>query len=444
MISNLRFLLTLSFDLLLVYQDSPDSVRLLSVAVSIFGPRMIVRELAFNEGNSYFHNDGMDGDLDAENFLKVFKDIFIPWCLQGNIDNSSTDAQLDLILALLDTESFVEQWDMVITYATNLSHGLVGPEPCPLSFKKIAVLARLMEKARAKMRNMQGEVSQWHHKLLDSTALYVARSLPPFAISGARFLRAVLGGSTYDDQISLLSRDVTALIFEEILKKLLAFLIDSSFTLVRDAASHLKAGSLHSSVDMLQVSQFDLEVLEGSFFCLKTFLDESKLLPSISAAMFLITWEFGMLKTLKGAKDANSVEKLMARWDFGESVNALLCRINNNQFWKTLSICTRHNLTNFLIRSIRSIIFKEDALSTDKIVSLCCIWVLEVFEFLCQDECEKQSLLDQLLGNDESWPVWVMQDTNTSERLAIVKIDNVTADMNVRFSFSLVFPFLIL
>lgn len=184
------FLLVLFF-----CQDSPECVRLLSVSVSVFGPRKILQELFIhNKG----HSSSLSGDggrqLTEEQFMKMFREIFVPWCMHE--DNSSTSARLDLLLALLDDECFSEQWGTVITHVTNLEHS--GAVPAYQDSNRIAMLAMLLEKARDKIARKVGEDSysqkgvkldQWHHDDLEIAAVTIASSLPPFRTSDAQFVR---------------------------------------------------------------------------------------------------------------------------------------------------------------------------------------------------------------------------------------------------------------
>ena len=177
-------------------QDSPESVRLLSVAVSVFGPRKIVKELFIhNKGDSSSClSDGSDGQLKEEQFMQMFRDIFVPWCFYG--DNCSASARLDLLLALLDDEYFSEQWGSIITYATKLEHS--GTMTDYRDSNHIAMLTVLLEKARDKitMRKAGEDCSSrkganpdhWHHEHLELAAVAVANSLPPFRTSDARFV----------------------------------------------------------------------------------------------------------------------------------------------------------------------------------------------------------------------------------------------------------------
>ena len=177
-------------------------MRLASVAVSVFGPRMIIRELVCGDYAAFSSlSDCMERELESEQFLQLYKEIFVPWCLQGN--GSSTSARLDLLLALLDNECFPEQWDIIITYATDLELcGLGTSDP-----NNILVLAMLMEKARMEickrkvgvdLVHQQGShADHWHHELLDSSAISTACSNPSFRSSDARFIRYANKKSKY-------------------------------------------------------------------------------------------------------------------------------------------------------------------------------------------------------------------------------------------------------
>ncbi|GMP89850.1 hypothetical protein CsSME_00041233 [Camellia sinensis var. sinensis] len=418
--------------------DSPDIVRLASVAVSVFGPRKIVGELVCND-STFFRSlsDELNRELDSEQFLQLYKEIFVPWCLQGN--GSSTNARLDLLLVLLDNESFSEQWHCIITYATDPERFGVGPEtPDP---NHILVLGMLIEKARVEiikrkvgvgLDHQQGSHSDhWHHELLDSSAVSIARSLSSFRSSDARFLRAVLGGSTEDDQTSFVSRNAKILIFKEFCKKLVTFTMDSTFTWIRDACSLLIAEAndsvlrIEHSVPVPEMAHFALEVLDGSLFCLKTIEDESWLVRSTLAAIFLIDWEYSMAIVSDDALDGESTRKMKDRLDCSASVHDFRSKISS-QFFKSLNGNNRNSLGSILVQSIRFAIFKEDEFDTNKVTSLCCLWMLEVLGCLCQDQFEEQELLDQFLSKSDSWPLWILPDFSTGERSATLKTENIS------------------
>ncbi|KAA8549476.1 hypothetical protein F0562_001160 [Nyssa sinensis] len=425
--------------------DSPDTVRLISVAVSVFGPRNVIGELVCNESHSYSClSDERNRELDSEKFLQVFKEIFIPWCLQGS--SSSASARLDLLLALLNNESFSEQWHSIITYAMNLER--FGAEPGTPDSNHLTLLAMLMEKTREKIRKVRvdfdhwqgSQPDHWHHELLDSAAVSIARSCPPFGTTDVRFLRAVLGGSIVDDQASFVSRNAMSMIFKEVFRKLVTFIMDSTFTWVTDVCSLLTAEAnvsvprFESSINVLEMAQFALEVLDSSFFCLKTFSDESGLVPGIFAAIFVIDWECSMAAVSNDELDSESTRKIKSMPDFCESVHTFRCKISS-EFFKNLSIDGRERLGIILIKSIRFTILKEDKLDADKITSLCCLWLLEVLDCLCHDHFEEQKLLDQFLSEGDLWPFWIMPDLSIGKGSATLKIENISinASRNHRY-----------
>lgn len=137
-----------------------------------------------------------DGDkkLNVGNFMEIFKDIFVPWCLQGN--NFTTNARLDLLLALLDDEYFSEQWAFIVNFATRQTYS--GCSPGLLDADSATILAILLEKARVEItkrkikensRDRQGtDTDLWHHERLESAAIAVSRSLPPFNNAHVQFV----------------------------------------------------------------------------------------------------------------------------------------------------------------------------------------------------------------------------------------------------------------
>lgn len=156
-------------------QDSPDAVRVIVIAVSIFGPRKIIQQL-------------MGIGLGADLFFKSFNEIIIPWSLKKF--SPSTAARLDLLLALLDDECFSEQWDAVIKYLVNQEK--VGLDPGSIDKNYLPVLAILMEKVRERTKKSVPQPDmfedKWHHELLDLVATYVMRAFPPSGHSDVRFL----------------------------------------------------------------------------------------------------------------------------------------------------------------------------------------------------------------------------------------------------------------
>ncbi|KAK7385599.1 hypothetical protein VNO78_31325 [Psophocarpus tetragonolobus] len=406
--------------------DSPDSVRLLSVAVSIFGPRMIVQEVFIKNRGHYSSQVSYDGDKvgEAEDFMQIFKNIFVPWCMQPN--TCSTSARLDLLLALLDDEYFSEQWSFIINYVIGQSYSEFPPGL--LDANHAATLAIILEKARDESmkrkvkddsRHRQGcDAEDWHHEFLESSAIAVSQSLPPFSPSHVQFICSLLGGLT-EGKSSLLSRNALILIYEEIFRKLLSFIQVSPFFWVQNAASMLSNDAkicveFDSSLNTVETAQFALEVLDGSFFSLNALDRGSGLVSAILSAIFVIEWECNLSKALDDSVDDNSMNKPKTRLTFGEYVCAFRKKINVH-FSKSLFLDSRKRLSNILIQSIRFAIFAEDKLINDKIASLCCTWVLEVLEHVCVDENEEQNLLHHLLSKDELWPVFVVPNFNLTK-----------------------------
>ncbi|KAK7300853.1 hypothetical protein RJT34_11704 [Clitoria ternatea] len=400
--------------------DSPDAVRLLSVAVSIFGPQKMVQEVFIKNRGHYSSQLSHDGEkaAEAEDFMQIFKKIFVPWCLQSN--NCSPSARLDLLLALLDDEYFPEQWSFIINYVISQSNSEFQPEL--LDADHAAMLAMLLEKARdeivkRKVRNDSSyrqltNAEDWHHEYLESSAIAVSRSLPPFRTSHVQFLCSLLGGSTEGRSPSFLSRNTMVLIYEETFSKLLGFIQVSPFLWVQSAASMLSNDAkLHvehdSTLSIVEMAQFALDILDGSFFSLKTLDEESGLVSGILSAIFVIEWECTLSKAMGDSLDENSLTNIKARLTFCDYVCAFRNKINV-QFLKSLHLDSQKRLLNILIQSIRFAIFAEDQLHNDAMASLCCTWVLEVLEYVCMDENDEQNLLRHLLSKGEMWPVFVV------------------------------------
>lgn len=242
---------------------------------------------------------------------------------------------------------------------------------------------------------------------------------------------SVLGGSTEGYQTSFVSRDALGVIFQEILKNLFSFIMESSFTWVRYACSLLTAGSINfelefkRSVNMSEMVEFSLEILDGSFFCLKELGEESDLVTSILAAIFVIDWDYGMGTLNNDALDGEKMKETKARLGFGESVHAFRGKISN-QFWKSLSLHNRKRLQSILVKCIRSAMFDENKLNTEKIATLCCQWMLEVFSCVCQGRHEEQDLLDQILCTGDTRPSWIIPDFSSIDQLVLREVSTAT------------------
>ncbi|GFP97346.1 E3 ubiquitin-protein ligase listerin [Phtheirospermum japonicum] len=401
--------------------DSPDAVRLILVGVSIFGPRKITQEL-------------LGIGLGAEQFLKSFYETFIPLCLKQFKPSSA--ARLDLLLALLDVECFSEQWDAIITYLVNPEK--VGFDPDMMDRNHIAVLAILMDKVREKTRKTDDRSDlyedKWQHELLDLVAVNVVRVLPPFGNFECQFLCAVLGGGSEDDKISFVSQNTLILVFEEVLRRLMTFMMDSTFAWVQNVCPLLFSGrscsdwKLESSDNLLEMAHFALDILNGSFFCLNAIEAESELVQGILAAIFIIDWEFSWIDVSKDKLDGH-IGKVEARLALCEAVHALRSKICDH-FLKDFSVNGRKRLGTTLIQSVKSTAF-VDKLDSENFISSCCQWSLNIFEFFCQDQVEEQQLLEQFLSKNDLWPLWIIPD-HTGARL---KMDNPSpnATKNAKF-----------
>ncbi|KAI7738214.1 hypothetical protein M8C21_032883 [Ambrosia artemisiifolia] len=390
--------------------DSPNTVKFMVVAVSIFGPRKIVEEIMREQNESACLSE-KNRDLSLKQFLQLFKEIFVPWCFKTD---SFTLTRLDLLFALLDIECFSEQCESIILHATGTPDSNYS-----------CVLALVLEKMREESTRMKLHLDLSHHELLNSAALSVTRSIPPFGSSDAR---AALGGMTEEDQTYFVSENTSISIFEEIFQKLLSFIQTSNFTWVKSANELLKAeehitikGS-ESPTSVLEMANFAMEVLNGSFFRLKTLA----LLPDVLAALFVIDWEHSTFEVFFEGLDNEAYAKLMNRCSFCKSVHAFRRKIN--KFIRTLSPDCRRTLSSTLVRVIRCVVCNEDNLEVDKATSLGCVYFLDVVDSLWQGQVEEQTLLDELLYKGDSWPLWVAPDIKDGQRSATLKIESNSSD----------------
>ena len=170
---------------------------------------MIIQEVLIKNRENYASQLSYDGDNvgEAEDFMQIFKNVFVPWCLQSN--SCSTSARLDLLLALLDDEYFSEQWSFIINYVIGQSHSEL--QPGLLDADHASTLATLLEKARddrmkRKVKDdsshrMGCNAKDWHHEYLESSAIAVSRSLPPFSTSHVQFIWYVNSNFSWLDDL---------------------------------------------------------------------------------------------------------------------------------------------------------------------------------------------------------------------------------------------------
>ncbi|KZV39908.1 hypothetical protein F511_04548 [Dorcoceras hygrometricum] len=389
-------------------QDSPDPVTLVLVALSLFGSREIVHEV-------------MGIELGTEQFLQYFNKTIIPLCLKKI--SPSTDVRLDLLLALLDDVCFSEQWDTIVTYLVNLNDA--GNSPNTTNRNHVYVFAILMKKVRDRttktIHKSDSSEIDWHHELLDSLVVSVVCSVPIFEHSSVRFLCAALGGSSEDDKISFVSQNTLVLVFEEVFRNLMAFMMDSPFSWVQDACSMLLMGGsyrdwrLKSSNYLLETAHFTLDILSGCLFCLKTLDTESEVVQGILSAVFIIDWEFIWIAVSKDQLDEEELGKMEARFAFCDAVHAFHGKVCD-QFMESFGVNGRKHLGSVLIQFIKCLTNLDNGFDSDSFISFCCQRVLDIFKLLCQDQVEEQKLLDQLLCENDSWPLWVTS-ASTGARL---------------------------
>ncbi|KAE8667455.1 HEAT/U-box domain-containing protein, putative isoform 2 [Hibiscus syriacus] len=359
--------------------DSVDGVRLLSTSVSIFGARKVT-QVIFSSSNAPFCGPpcNKDGEMMLEYFLQIYKEKFVPWCLHGH--DSITSARLDLLLELLDDECFYEQWHAIITYAIDLVNFKGSGS---IDSNHLASLAMLFEKARNEMRKVGdgsfhrlGSVpDHWHHELLEATAVSVASSLPPFGTSDAQFLCSVLGGATEGNLDSFVSRKSMVLIFKEVLRKLNSFIMDSSFSSVKQAGAlfdpeeNCLGLASKNPANVVDMACFALGIVEGSFFCLRALDEERGLVSSISAAVFIIDWEYRMAVAREDALDDESRKMIEAQMGICESAHGYLSKISN--LWK--SFCKDAYGNYKFISLIDKLIYK---LGFHKVIVVMMAWTL--------------------------------------------------------------------
>ncbi|KAK4759113.1 hypothetical protein SAY87_020414 [Trapa incisa] len=392
--------------------DAPDGVRFLSAAVALFGARYVVHGCCSKRA---FCSDKHDGVLDSGQFMHIFNERLVPWCI-GRRDDC-TAARIDLLIMLLDDECFPEQWSSVLSYSVRLECSEVGHRS--LDPDCMAVLSVLLQKVRGAVTRRvwkrsnhykDSYVDCWHHSLLDSAAVALTSSLQTYPKSAAEILLSVLGGSTENDQIILVSRDAFILIFNNFMEKLITFILVSPLKWVREAGSLLrKEGSNlqldnESSGNIIEIKDA-LEILSSSLYTLMKLDEEGELTSNILAAIFIISWECSIGRLLYEILSYEP-QSMEARLEISNSVQSLCSKINNT-FCSYLSFHTRENLRITLAQSVRFAIFLEQKLDVNELTALCCTWMVAVVDCFCQDQAEEEHLLETLLQRGDGWPSWI-------------------------------------
>ena len=158
---------------MLLVQDTPCLVKLLSILVEIFGPTPLFLK-------NYKKNDEK---LDIKSYLEFFNDELLPWCLDGKY--STCNSKIVLLLSLIQDESFFDQWCSIIKCTTSEQKHSVDDKTSNI-MGRFELLTLLLQKIRerivgGKLRNLQENgylPERWRHDILDSTAASVFCDLP--------------------------------------------------------------------------------------------------------------------------------------------------------------------------------------------------------------------------------------------------------------------------
>jgi E3 ubiquitin-protein ligase listerin len=157
----------------LLVQDTPCLVKLLSVLVEIFGPTPLFFKTCKEN----------DEKLDIKSYLEFFNDELLPWCLDGKY--STCNSKIDLLLSLFQDESFFDQWCSIIKCTTTEQKQSVDDKTSNI-LGRYELLTLLLQKIRekiagGKLRNLQENGYLLQHlrlDILDSTAASVLCDLP--------------------------------------------------------------------------------------------------------------------------------------------------------------------------------------------------------------------------------------------------------------------------
>lgn len=252
------------------------------------------------------------------------------------------------------------------------------------------------------------------------------------------YLSAAIGGIT-EDQINLVSKNTSVLVFEEIFYKLLSFIRTSNFTWVRGANTilnseeHITIDGCESSTNVLEMANFALEVLDGSLSRLNTLTNNPSLPPRVLAALLMIDWEHSTLAVLDDESNNEAYAEVMDRANFCRSVHSFRRKIN--KFIKALSQDSRRTLRNIMVQAIRCVVFSEDKLEIDEAASLASIYAMDVLDSLCVGPVEEQTMFDELLNKGDSWPFWVMPDIKDGQRSATLNVETTSNVSTLLFTF---------
>lgn len=261
---------------------------------------------------------------------------------------------------------------------------------------------------------------------------------------------ATIGGASVNDQVCFLSKDTLKFVVEEMLKKIVPLLGYSSI-----GWRHCK-NSLFTSINLTDagvispshafaIAVFALEILNGCFFCMKMLDVESELVACVYAAVLIINWDCKVMSEIENNLDNNEVlnvydnsaENSGLDIVFCESIEAIRAKIAD-VCHESLSTFTMQTFRSILVGTIHYVLSVPGGFMTDKLPDFCCLWILDVFMLICQDPYEKQSLLDQVLLDDDSWQMWVRPFSSSERRLGSIITENGCSDVNVSASVNLI------
>ena len=202
-----------------------------------------------------------------------------------------------------------------------------------------------------------------------------------------------------------------------ILEKLLSFIKQSPLCSVSDTCSSLIVEAvdiefdLSSSVDVIAITKFAAEVIDGSLFSLKSLNQDATLLSTIFSSVFIIDLESRISSvvdsTLNEFKEKQKDRNIVCGF-----VHAV-CSKMNNHFWKSINYDVRKSSAKILAQSVRSVVQLEDDLQPCQLTLLCASWMPEVLESLSLDQTDEEDICGLLLRESDVWPMWISPSSLT-------------------------------
>lgn len=268
-----------------------------------------------------------------------------------------------------------------------------------------------------------------------------------YSVSSSRNCSATIGGASGNDQVCFLSKGTLKLVVEEMLKKIVPLLGYSSI-----GWRHCK-NSLFTSIYLTDASViypshafasaiFALEILNGSFFCVKMLDMESELVACVLAAVLIINWDCKVMLEIENVLNNNEVLNVYDNSAENSGLDIVFCQSIEAIQAKITDVChgglstfTMQTFRSILVETIQYVLSVPGGFMTNKLPDFCCQWILDVFKLICQDPFQKQGLLDQILFGDDSWQMWVRPFSSSEKKLgSIIITENGCSDVNVSAS----------